>query len=95
MEYFYYSDKITKVGEWMFIPIRKKSVMIDVIKLEDGTYECTSKKTGVRFSVPHAWMLVENTHDNFKLIKRIGEYNGKVKQLEAKINLMKSKIKTI
>lgn len=95
MEYIYRHDMVWKSGHFGDIPIKPGTIMIDVIKLENNSYEFTCKETGERFRTNYGWSLAENTPENVKRINRLEKEQIKLKKFEKKVAELYDKVITL
>lgn len=95
MEYIYRHNMAWKPGQLEHIPIKIGTIVIDVIQLENKSYEFTCKETGEKFKTNYGWSFAENTPKNVKLIKRLDKKFEKLKQFKKEISALSSKITTL
>jgi len=95
MEYIYRLNMCWRPGQLGYIPMKIGTIMIDVVQLENKSYEFTNKETGERLRTNYAWSLAENTPDNIKKIEEYDKEYTKFKEHEKQVNNLFKKIKTV
>ncbi len=95
MEYVYCLDIIWRPDRLGHSTIKKGSIMVDVIQLDNKSYEFTSKENGERFRTNYAWALVENTPENIKLYNEYEIENMNLKIFQEKVKSLRAKVKTL
>ena len=79
MEYIYLLDVTWIPGEHESVSVEFGSIMVDVVKLDNDSFEFTHKESGQRFGTNYGWALAENTPKN---IERINSYLESIKKLK-------------
>jgi hypothetical protein len=95
MEYIYMMDMVWTPNVLGDKPIKIGTIMVDVIQLENRSYEFTCKETGERLRSNYAWSLAENTPENVKRIKFYNKEYIKFKKHEKKIKYLRNDIFTL
>ena len=95
MEYVYKLNEIWTVNSLFSKPIKRWSVMINVIKKDNGSYEFTSKETGESFRTNYGWALAENTPENLIRIEEYEKQSIIFGEAERKIREVTDKITTL
>ena len=96
MEYIYRMNMVWKPEiRLQSFPIKINTIVINVVRKENGGFEFTNKETGERLCTNYAWALAENTVEN---IIRIQEYDKEIILFEAyekKVNKLRDNIITL
>jgi len=92
MEYVYLFDMVWKLGEMEFYPIKFGSIVKDVVKRGNDSFEFTDKETNKRYTTNYGWALAENTAGNLEKIDKYLESNEKLKKLEKETNILRDEI---
>ena len=82
MEYIYNLDMVWKNGSFESYPIEEGTIVNNVKKLENNSYEFTVKETGEEFSCTYGWAFWENTPENLVKIKIYNHQNEIYKEAE-------------
>ena len=92
MEYIYLLDIAWKVDEVGSVPFEEGSVVINVVKKENDSFEFLDPISGEIFCTNYGWSLVENTSKN---VERLNEYlksRDKLRELEKKTKELRTKV---
>lgn len=92
MEYIYLLDMIWKPNVFGSFPMTIGTIMTNVKRLHNDSFEFTDKETGERYRTNYGWALAENTPEN---LIRIEEYNiakNEMDVLKKKVKKLRNKI---
>lgn len=92
MEYIYLLDMVWRPGELGDLPMEYGSIMTDVVKLENDSFEFTHKETGERYRTNYGWALAENTPENVEKINQYIESKKELEELERITNKLRNEI---
>jgi len=92
MSYIYIFDKVWLPNELGSYPIKYGSDIIDVVKLENDSFEFTVKETGKRCRTNYGWAIAENTPENLEKIKRYLESDAKLDELKKETYKLRDEI---
>jgi len=95
MEYIYLLDEVWKPNELGSIPIKKGTIMIKVVQLDNKSYEFICKDTGEKYHTNYAWSLAENTPENLKRIEIYENEYRKLKDFESVVDSLRDNISTL
>lgn len=95
MEYIYQLDMVWKPHQLGSFPIKKGTIVTDVVQLEYGSYEFKCKETGQVFATTYSWALAENTPENVKKIEFYEQEFLRFKEFEKFITSLRNNITTL
>lgn len=95
IEYIYMLDVVWLPDKLGDRPIKPKTIVTNVIRLSNGSYEFKCKDTGEILRCNYAWALAENTPENINNIKIYEAELKKYKIATKKLELVKKNIKTL
>lgn len=76
-------------------PMKEGTIMIDVVKLDNNSFDFTCKETGDRLHTNYGWALAENTKENRERIKQFEIYDIYYKEIERIRNKLLHEIITL
>ena len=77
------------------VPFKKGTIVINVRKLDNNSFEFQSKETGATFCTNYGWSLAENTPENVTLLKELEEKEKVFKQMKKELKQFRNQIKTL
>lgn len=92
MKYIYLLDKVWKNNELGSYPIKFGSVVVDVIKLENDSFEFKDEETGEVWRTNYGWTLAEKTEENIENINKYLKSKKKLDDLKKETNKLRSDI---
>ena len=93
MEYIYLLDMVWIIdGKGKSKEIEYGSVMTDVVKLENDSFEFTHKESGKKYRTNYGWALCEKTEDNTLKISEYIKSNEKLKKLKNEVSILRDSI---
>lgn len=95
MEYIYRMDMVWTPNSIHSKPIKIGTIMNNVIKKENGSFEFINKETGELLCTNYGWSLAENTPENIKRIKDYEKEYVKFRKHELKIYSLRDSIITL
>jgi hypothetical protein len=94
-EYIYMMDMVWTPNELGDKPIKKGTIVTNVIQLKNKSYEFLNKETGEVLRTNYAWALAENTTENIERIKIYEKEYIEFKKHEKNINSLRNNIITL
>jgi hypothetical protein len=95
MEYIYRLDMVWTPNELGDKPIKKGTIVTNVVQLKNKSYEFLNKETGEVLKTNYAWALAENTPENVERIEIYEKEYKKFKEHEKLINSLRIEIITL
>lgn len=95
LEYIYLLDEVWIPNQLGGKPIKRGTIVKNVIQLDNNSYEFINKETGETLRTNYAWSLAENTPENVLRIKKYDEEYLKFKEHEKFINKLRKEIITL
>ncbi len=95
MEYIYLMDIIWNPNKLEEKTIKYGTIMKNVKRLENGSYEFQSKETNEIFCTNYSWSLAENTTENIERIKEYNKKNKKLQRYKKYVDTLRKNIKTL
>lgn len=96
MEYIYLMDMIWKPnGRMESFYIKEGTIMINIKKRENNSYEFTCKETGEIYQTNYGWSLAENTEENTNRIEEYNNHNLEFKKMKLYNDKLRKNIKTL
>lgn len=82
MEYIYLHDMVFIIGKLDSVKVKYGSIVTDVVKLENDSFEFTLKEDGKSYCTNYGWSLAENTPENLDRINAYLESDKKLEKLK-------------
>lgn len=95
MEYIYRMDMVWTPNVLGSKPMKIGTIVTNVIKKYNGSFEFTNKETGELLCTNYGWSLAENTPENVKRIKDYEKEYAKFRKHELKIDSLRNSIVTL
>jgi len=92
MEYIYLLDEVWKPGKIGSYPIKQGSIVTDVTKLGNDSFEFIDKESGEKFRTNYGWTLAESTPENIERIKAYEECALRLNEIEKERDSLRSKV---
>lgn len=95
MEYIYMMDMVWTPNKLGSKYIKEGTIVTNVTKLENGSFQFTNKENGEVLRTNYAWSLAENTIDNKLLIEEYENEYILFKECKKKVDSLRKNIKTL
>ena len=95
IEYIYMLDMIWKPNSMDSVKFQQDSIVINVRKLENNSFEFECKKTGITYQTNYGWSLAENTPENVEKIKLYRIKLAELERVKLQTNYKHSLINTL
>ena len=92
LEYIYLMDMMWEIGKLGNIPCEKGTIVTDVVKLQNDSFEFVVKESGKRFKTTYGFALAENTPENVERIKDYRECISRFNEIEKEMSNLRSKV---
>ena len=92
MEYIYRLDMVWKPNELGGFPILPNSIVKNVVKLPNNSYEFIVKDTGEKYRCNYGWAFAENTKENIEKIEAYEIEKTKLDLLKLEVDELNDKI---